>query len=83
MDHAKRFTLEPTDGRKSFYGKCYVLEICNFATLYSYDTKIMTFNTETREITKHWAYNYSLTTRRHQKAFCKYYGITDEELKGA
>ena len=82
MDHAKKFYLVPTDNRKSFYGKCYVLEIGNFATLYSYDTKIMEFDTSTRKVTKFNAYNYSMTTRRHQKAFCEHYGITKEELKG-
>ena len=72
----KKFYLVPTDGRKSFYNKCYVEVVGNEATLYSYNTKIMTYNTETGETVKHYAYNYSMTTKRHQRAFCSYYGIT-------
>ena len=70
-----RFYLNPTDGKKSFYNKCYVEKVGNVATLYSYNTKIMSFNTETGETIKYPAYNYSMTTKRHQKAFCAFYGI--------
>lgn len=71
----RKFYLTPVDNRKSFYNKCYVQEIDNEATLYSYDTKIATYNTLTGELTKTSAYNYSATTKRHQKAFFNYYGI--------
>lgn len=71
----KKFYLTPADGRKSFYNKCYVEVVGNHATLYSYDTKIITYNKATGETIKHKAFNYSMTTRRHQRAFCKYYGI--------
>ena len=50
-------------------------QIGNEATLYSYDTKIVTYNTLTGEITKTSFYDYSMTTKRHQKAFFNYYGI--------
>lgn len=70
-----KFYLNPTDGRKSFYNKCYVIKEGPTATLYSYDTKIMTYNTESGEITKTNYYNYSMTTKRHQKSFCSLYGI--------
>lgn len=70
-----RFELKPVDGRKSFYGKCYVEVVGDYVTLYSYNTKIMTYNTKTRELIKHYAYNYSMTTKRHQKAFTVLYGI--------
>lgn len=72
----KKFYLVPTDSRKSFYNKCFVEVVGNSATLYSYNAKIITYNTITGEIIKHPAYNYSQTTRRHQRAFCEYYGIT-------
>lgn len=71
----KKFYLNPIDGRKSFYNKCYVVVVGDFATLYSYDTKIMTYNPTTKELVKHSAYNYSATTKRHQKAFAAYYNI--------
>lgn len=72
----KKFYLVPTDGRKSFYNKCYVFVSGNESTLYSYETKIVTYNRETGEIIKHSGYNASNTTRRHQKAFFDYYNIT-------
>ena len=71
----KKFYLIPADGRKSFYGKCYVIEDGPEAILYSYDTKIMSYNKDSREVKTTSYYNYSLTTKRHQKAFCNYYGI--------
>lgn len=70
-----KFYLAPVDGRKSFYNKCYVEIMGNEATLYSYNTPICIFNRVTRELTKCSAWNYSQTTRRHQKAFLAYYGI--------
>lgn len=73
----KKFYLEPTDGRKSFYKKCFVEVFGPYATLYSYNTKIMTYNTITGELVKHYAYNYSMTTKRHQKAFVNFYDIKE------
>lgn len=71
-----KFYLQPQDGRKSFYNKCYVVVIGNFATLYSYNTKIAEYNTATKELSKTSFWNYSMTTKRHQKAFLAFYGIT-------
>lgn len=71
----KKFYLTPTDNRKSFYNKCYVEVFGNEATLYSYNTKIETYNTATGELIKHPAYNYSATTKRHQRAFEAHYNI--------
>ena len=71
-----KFYLVPTDGRKSFYNKCYVITDGNTATLYSYDTRICAYNTESGELTKYSAYNYSMTTKRHQRAFFSYYRIS-------
>lgn len=72
----RSFYLIPADGRKSFYGKCHVDVFGDEATLYSYNTPICTYNTKTGELVKHEAWNYSMTTKRHQKAFLKHYGIT-------
>lgn len=71
-----KFYLQPQDGRKSFYNKCYVVVIGNFATLYSYGSKIAILNTATGELTKTSYWNYSMTTKRHQNAFLAFYGIT-------
>ena len=75
MNTIGKFALKPVDGRKSFYDKCYVEVMNEKATLYSYNTKICTLNIETGEIEKFSAFNYSATTKRHQKAFFAYYGI--------
>ena len=72
----KRIELSPIDGRKSFYGKAYAEKAGNYITLYSYNTKICTYNTETGEIIKHPAFDYSMTTKRHQRAFFYTFGIT-------
>ena len=66
--------------RKSFYGKCYVEENGDIATLYSYDRKIMTYNKATKEVETTFYYDYSQTTKRHQTAFCEYYGIEKEMI---
>lgn len=79
----QKFTFVPNDRRKSFYGKCYVEKDGDISTLYSYDTKIMSIRVSTREITKFKDYDYSQTTKRHQRAFCEYYSITKEELNNA
>ncbi len=70
-----KIELQPTDGRKSFYSKCFVEVINEHATLYSYNTRICEYNTETHELKKFSAFNHSQTTKRHQKAFFKLYGI--------
>ena len=76
----RRFELQ-SKNRKSFYGKCYVEEDGNTVTLYSYNTPVMTLNCVTRALTKYSGYNYSATTKRHQKAFCEFYNITEKELE--
>ena len=43
----KRYELTPTDRRKSFYGKCYVIVAEDGSeTLYSYDTAIVKRETD-------------------------------------
>lgn len=71
----KKIYLTPADSRKSFYNKCYVEIDGDLATLYSYNAKICTYNTRTGELEKHNAFNYSMTTKRHQNAFFNLYNI--------
>lgn len=73
----KFFYLLPVDGRKSFYNKCKVVQAGNNATLYSYDTPVCTYNTESKSFIKLNGWNYSSTTKRHQKAFLDYYDIEE------
>lgn len=64
------YELIPTDGRKSFYGKCYVSVASNGdETLYSYHTKIITRRKKGGKLVKHWN-GWSMTTGRHINAFC-------------
>ena len=76
----RRFEL-CAGARQCFYGKCYVEQDGNTCTLYSYNTPVMAINVVTRDIWHYSGYNYSQTTKRHQKAFCEFYGITKEELE--
>ncbi len=78
----KTFELIPADGRKSFYHKCYVTEENGEAVLYSYNTKILSYDITTETITPTKYFNYSATTKRHQKAFYKLYNIPAENIPG-
>lgn len=65
----KRYELIPTDGRKSFYGKAIVVEMCDGSSvLYSYGT-LITRKTANGEIIRLWG-GWSQTTGWHIKAFC-------------
>lgn len=65
----KKYELSPVDGRKSFYGKCYVLkDDLGNEVLYSYNTKIMTKYADGNMV-RHYA-KWTSTTGRHIKAFC-------------
>lgn len=65
----KKYELTPIDGRKSFYGKAFVIvDDDNTETLYSYGTKIIT-RTNKGDFVRHWG-GWSQTTGRHIKAFC-------------
>ena len=70
-----KFYLSPVDNKKSFYNKAHVVLNNDIATLYSYNTEIMSYNTKTKEVLKTPYYDYSATTKRHQKAFCALYNI--------
>lgn len=82
----KTYKLLPTDGRKSFGGKCKVVEYeeCGetVATLYSYDRKVAEYNHDTNIMTVHgW---YSVTTAKHINAFLNFFGFdtcTKQQLK--
>lgn len=76
----KMFTLIP-DNRKSFYGKCKVIEDNDVATLFSYDRNIMSVDLNTGKVTTTMYFNHSQTTRRHQKAFMKMYDIDPNTLQ--
>ena len=70
----KRFTLQPTDARKSFYGKCEVTEHDNGdSELRSYDTIVCRIRKGKFE--RLWK-GYSHTTMRHVNAYIEHYGIT-------
>ena len=65
--------LNPVDSRKSFYGKCKVLEDEHGKMLYSYDTLVARF-IPGRGIVRSWS-GWSATTQRHINAFAAYCGI--------
>ena len=72
----KVFELTPIH-RKSFYGKCKVVEAnTGIYKLYSYDTEVATYNEETK---KWWNTQYeghlSQTTLRHIIAFQNFLGL--------
>lgn len=68
----KRYELTPVDGRKSFYGKTYVIEDEGKSTLYSYNTPIVSINGNT--IKPLWE-GWSMTTSRHVDAFFSSLGL--------
>ena len=76
----KATELTPTDGRKSFYGKCKMVKQGSQIDLFSYSTKAATYVNGLLFI-----YNCeSVTTARHLKAFIAYLGLpsmTTKELK--
>lgn len=78
----KTFTLNPVNSRKSFYGKCAVIEENGIASLKSYETIVAEYNTITKEMKVNGYY--SQTTASHINAFLNYYGFktcTKKELE--
>jgi len=78
----KTFELDPINGKKSFYGKCKVIEENRISYLYSYDLLVAYYNDE-KNTMKVNGY-YSQTTASHINAFLNYYGFktcTKKELK--
>lgn len=72
MENIRKICLSPVDNRKSFYGKCYVLENEYGKMLYSYDTLVARF-IPGRGLVRSWS-GYSATTMRHINAFAAYCG---------
>ena len=73
------YFLEPDNiviKQVSFYKKAFVIynETRNIETLYSYNTKIVSYSRNKNVITKHWN-DYSRTTMKHIKSFLAYNGI--------
>lgn len=65
-------TLAPINGRKSFYGKCQVIDNGETLDLISYSTKVASYDKATDALTVNgW---YSMTTSSHIDAFCQYLG---------
>ena len=62
------FNLKPRyDSRQSFYGKAVVMVNDNVLELYSYETRVATFDTDSRKV--HLTGAYSMTTARHIREF--------------
>ena len=73
------YYLEPDNiavNQVSFYKKAYVIynESLQIETLYSYGTKIISYNRDKNLLTRHWQ-GYSRTTMKHIKSFLAYNGI--------
>jgi hypothetical protein len=76
------FQLTPINGRKSFGGKCRVIEENGLSQLESYDTVVAEYNHRTNKMVI-FKY-YSATTATHINAFLSYYGFdtcTKKELE--
>lgn len=69
----KTFQLTPVNGRKSFNGKCRVIEENGISQLESYETIVAEYNPRTKEL-RVFGY-YSSTTITHINAFLVYYGF--------
>lgn len=65
----RRYELQPTNGRKSFYGKAYVeIDDKGNETLFSYGTPVLRRN---KDGSFHRLYDgFSSTTGTHIKSFC-------------
>lgn len=69
----KTFNLNPANNRKSFYGKCRVIEENGVSQLESYDTIVAEYNP--RENKMRVFGFYSKTTASHINAFLDFYGF--------
>ena len=74
----KTFELTPVNNRRSFYGKCKVVEHINSlmqvkSDLISYNTNVASYNHDTKKMTVKGYY--SPTTASHINAFLNYYGF--------
>ena len=69
------FEIFPVDGRKSFYGKCRVIETEQVLYLRSYDILVCYWDKKRKVFNKLWD-GYSLTTMRHVNSFMRYLGLS-------
>lgn len=65
--------LKPTDNRKSFYGKAYIVREGDNIELVSYSTTVARINGK-GQFERLWG-GYSATTMRHVNAFLDTFGI--------
>jgi hypothetical protein len=68
------FELQPTNGRKSFGGKCKVIIENGIAELLSYDTIVATYDLDLKLYVQNG--EYSQTTNSHIKAFKEFYSVS-------
>lgn len=68
------FVLLPIDGRKSFYGKCRVIETEQVLYLQSYDIIVCCWDKKRKIFNKLWD-DYSVTTMRHINSFMHFIGL--------
>ena len=73
----RTFDLTPINGRKSFYGKCKVIETDREMVLRSYETEVAFYDKRTRKVffCSDIEDKYSNTTSSHISAFLDYVGI--------
>lgn len=67
------FQLTPVNNRKSFYGKCRVIEENGISKLQSYNTIVAEYNHAENKMKVNGYY--SQTTASHINAFLSYYGF--------
>lgn len=76
----KTYELTPVNGRKSFYGKCQVIDDGKVAKLKSYDTIVAEYNHKTKAMSVFgW---YSNTTASHINSFLSHFGYPTTNKKG-
>lgn len=68
----KTYELSPINGRKSFNGKCRVIEDNSILKLQSYDTIVAEYNKNTDEVKVNGYY--SATTMTHINSFLNHVG---------
>ena len=69
------YELPCFDNRKSFYGKAHVIRDGHVYDLLSYDTVVLRWDEDRRELTRLWS-EYSATTMRHVNSFLTRLGIS-------
>lgn len=78
--NTQQITLEPVDGRKSFYGKAHATKQTDkdhtVISLQSYESTVARITDGKLELLPLW--NYSQTTRRHLRSFAQTFGVSDQ-----